>query len=1183
MKKLISILDLTVYTILLSQTTFAQKPTSQNLLAKEKGWSFEENKGQLADEQGKLLPEIKYYGKDHGIIVYCQPGKISFVFTKVEKKAEISEATGLALRQAEGDKGDVVMLSLSKHETISAARMDLVLLNANPQAYYLGEEQQTFYKNYYLAHTPEEGITNVHTFNKVVYHNVYANLDMVLHTQEGGMKYEFLVHPGGKVSDIQLQWNGTKNLTALSDGGIKYENPLGELTESTPVCFTDKNTSVASSFNLADNIVSFKVGRYDKSETLVIDPSLVWGTYYGGSADDYGEDLKVDDSGNIYITGFSASTSGIASSSAYQTAYTGGKWDIYIAKFNSIGKRIWATYYGGSGDDYSWSISRDNSSNLYITGYTTSTSGIASSGAYKTSGGVGYDAYLAKFSNSGSRIWATYYGGKDNDYSAKVCVDDSDNVYFVGWTSSTSQITSTGAYQASFGGGTHDAFLVKFTNAGKRQWATYFGGSDFDECIGVWVDHSYNLYITGFTLSDSGIATSGVYQNSYGGGGNNGGGDAFLAKFNFKGNRIWATYFGGSGDDLGYSVTTDISNNIYIAGRTESTSTIASQGAYQTNYGGNQFDAFLAKFDTSGSRLWATYYGGSKTDDAGSVICDNWGNVYFSGMTLSTSGISTSGAVQLNFGGASDAFVAKFNTVGNRQWATYFGGQDYEFGGNMITADKYGNVSLIGLTKSTNAIATWGTQQTSNAGKYDAFIAKFKVTYINDTGIDSFFSLNGSICSSTKPVKVHLINYGTDTLKAVTINYSVNGTLQTAFKWTGSLNTDSSASVIIGNYNFTAGIDTLIAWTDSPNAQVDSNSVNDSVKVIITVNPLPKANAGKAQSICKGGSVAIGATAVSGNSYVWVSKPSGFKDTTANPTVSPTVTTTYYLTEKDTATRCFNTDSVEITVHYANGSTATVSACNRYVFEGRTLVTSGTYYDTLLNVLGCDSIITLNLTINKSSGSKSTVSACNSYFFNGNNLTISGTYYDTLTNINGCDSIVTLNLTIDTLSNKVTLSGKTLTAVDSLATYQWLDCNNSNKPISGATNRSYTTKTSGDYAVALTRGACKDTSTCMNVVVTGTEEIRTVKPSTKLISDYELRIFPNPTKGIVNLTFQSPSTETIQINIQDMLGKLVYSNHFNKTGKNLETTVDLSETPSGVYLIQCVSREGIVVRRIMVQ
>lgn len=705
-------------------TVFAKgqnKYTAQNLMANTQ-WSFEENKGQLADENGNVLKDIKYYGKDKGVSLYCGNGKLSFVFLKVEKQEEVSEATGLpALRQAQDDN---VRLSLSKPETVTASRMDLVLINANPNAFYSAENQQEFYKNYYLAHTGENGITNVHTFMQVTYHNVYPNIDMVLHAQPVGMKYEFLVHAGGKVSDIKLQWNGTNNMTALADGGIKYENPLGEMTESKPVSFAANKATVASAFEVNGNMVSFKVGDYDKKGDLEIDPSLIWGTYYGGSSDEAGQGVKSDTLGNVYITGYTMSTSGIASSGAHQTSFGGGLDDAFLAKFNSSGIRIWATYYGGSDEDASANMGIDNSGFLYITGITKSSSAIATSGAFQTSYGGAQDAFLAKFNSSGIRQWGTYYGGSAWDRGWALSPDRFGNVFMSAESRSSTGIATSGAFQAS-NGGSADAVLAKFNSSGNRIWATYLGGGNDEYGLHVCSNYNGEVYISGLTYSSSGISSSGAHQTSL-----SGGKDGFLAKFDSSGARKWSTYYGGSSDDEANGVVVDNSGNIYISGYTSSNSNIATSGAYQISNAGS-YDAYIAKFNGSGIRLWGTYFGGSSSDGcAQSNSVDKLNNIFVSGITSSSSGIASSSAFQTSFGGGTDdAFFAKFDSTGSRVWSSYFGGsgEDRAYG---INADKVGNAYLVGMTTSTSKIATSGTQQSSyaGAGGYgygDAFLAKF--------------------------------------------------------------------------------------------------------------------------------------------------------------------------------------------------------------------------------------------------------------------------------------------------------------------------------------------------------------------------------------------------------------------------------------------------------------------------
>jgi hypothetical protein len=196
-------------------------------------------------------------------------------------------------------------------------------------------------------------------------------------------------------------------------------------------------------------------------------------------------------------------------------------------------------------------------------------------------------------------------------------------------------------------------------------------------------------------------------------------------KFDASGTRLWGTYYGGNDTDWGYSCTTDAIGNVYLAGYTESTNsvTIATSGAHQTSIGGYD-DAFLVKFDASGTRLWGTYYGGTSDDYGRSCTTDASGNVYLAGWTSSTTAIATSGAHQTTYGGYWDAFLGKFDASGTRLWGTYYGGSDWDFG-YSCTTDASGNVYLAGWTMSTNAIATSGAHQATIGGGRDVFLVKF--------------------------------------------------------------------------------------------------------------------------------------------------------------------------------------------------------------------------------------------------------------------------------------------------------------------------------------------------------------------------------------------------------------------------------------------------------------------------
>ncbi len=357
-----------------------------------------------------------------------------------------------------------------------------------------------------------------------------------------------------------------------------------------------------------------------------------------------------------------------------------------------------------------------------MTGCTFSTSTIATVGSHQAIQGGNRDAFIAKFDANGIRQWATYYGGNNEDFGINVITDVSENILIIGHTMSSNAIATSGSHQTIYGGN-RDAFIVKFNANGIRQLATYYGGIGDDWGNGISIDVNGNIIITGYTFSTNSIATIGSHQTIFGGNY-----DAFIAKFNTNGIRQWATYYGGNNDDYGNGIATDTNGKIMITGATNSISGIATIGVHQTNNGGFA-DAFMAKFDSNGVREWATYYGGSLNDRGYGITTDANKNISITGFAESVNAIASTGAHQMVHSGGYDFFIAKFDSNGIRQWATYLGGAGDDYGRGIIT-DVGGNIIITGHTTSSNGIATAGVHQTINGGFSDAFIAKFSPTGI---------------------------------------------------------------------------------------------------------------------------------------------------------------------------------------------------------------------------------------------------------------------------------------------------------------------------------------------------------------------------------------------------------------------------------------------------------------------
>ena len=382
----------------------------------------------------------------------------------------------------------------------------------------------------------------------------------------------------------------------------------------------------------------------------------------------------------------------------------------------------WGTYYGpDTSTSPFYSIVCDRTAHLYGAGFTYAASQIATVGSFQSVFGGDQDAYLVKFDSTGNRIWATYYGNIGTDIGYSTAVDTAGNVYLGGTTSSHTGISTPGCQQPTYGGGTRDCFLAKFTTDGIRRWGTYLGGSGDNIPGSIACDNYWHVYISGVTTDGSNTATAGSFQPSH-----SGGYDDFLVQYDSSGIRQWGTYYGGSGDEFGGVVCSD-GTNAYIAGWTTSTTVIATPLSHQTALAGSS-DAFLAKFNMSGTRLWGSYFGGGLAESTGGAVCDPGGNIYLIGMTGSDAGISTPGSFQPARGGLTDVFLAKFDPeLGVLDWATYYGGPDDEDATySRIVCDDSMNVYITGHTASTTGIASAGAWQSAyGGGDDDAFLAKY--------------------------------------------------------------------------------------------------------------------------------------------------------------------------------------------------------------------------------------------------------------------------------------------------------------------------------------------------------------------------------------------------------------------------------------------------------------------------
>ncbi|HTB06959.1 MAG TPA: SBBP repeat-containing protein [Bacteroidia bacterium] len=309
--------------------------------------------------------------------------------------------------------------------------------------------------------------------------------------------------------------------------------------------------------------------------------------------------------------------------------------------------------------------------------------------------------------------WSTYLGGNLGDDPYASAFDNAGNLFVAGESESNNFPTTVGVFQSVYAGG-QDAFVIKFTPAGARIWATYYGGSGEDGARGIAVDAGDNTYVGGITNSTNFPTSAGAFQTTllatgfaaY---------NAFLFRLNSTGLRVFGTYYGGDGTTQSFGVTADGAGNGIMVGYTSSSNLPVSAGAFQAASGG-VYDAFCTEFSPAGAQLWGTYMGGSADDRAFGVTTDKANNVFVGGNSTSSNFPVSVGCYQPVFAGGGsygDAFVFKFDNTGARIWATYLGGTGDD-GAHGIAIDGNSDVVVAGLTLSSNFPVTAGAFQTTN-------------------------------------------------------------------------------------------------------------------------------------------------------------------------------------------------------------------------------------------------------------------------------------------------------------------------------------------------------------------------------------------------------------------------------------------------------------------------------------
>jgi hypothetical protein len=632
----------------------------------------------------------------------------------------------------------------AKVRTERTAVVQMRLLGATAAAGVEGVDQLPGHSDYFIGRDPSLWRTNVANYAKVKYPGVYPGVDLVYYGNQRQLEFDFVVAPHADPKAISMAFDGARGVRVEpATGDLVVDSGNGDIRLHKPVIYQKAAAQPVQLFEAPNRLVdgrfvtkgrhqvAFEIGAYDASQTLVIDPTLIYSTYLGGAVptltfpdtddDSYGG-IAVDSSGNAYVTGDTDCYDFPVAGNPFQPthAVTTGDSDAFVTKFSADGSTlIYSTFLGGTNDDVGWAIAVDSAGNAYLTGVTNSTDFPTLNAVQPANGGGPYDGFAAKLNPDGSKlIYSTYLGSSGTDEAYALTLDQQDNAYIGGYTDSSNYPVHN-AVQPNNAGGI-DCFITKLTSAGAIAYSTYLGGSSDDYTGGLAISPKGGLILVGETLSvDFPVVNS--LQSA-----NGGGYDAFVAKLNAAGSKLtYSSYFGGSGDDGAFSVATDKYGHIYMQGTTTSTN-FPAKNALQPVYGGGLNDSFVTKLNASGSAvIFSTYLGGNGADYSWGLVVDSSDRVWAAGQTNSTNFPVTGDALQKTLAGGYDGYLIQLTAAGTKlRFSTYFGGSGDDHLGN-IALDSNGGVYITGQTYSAD-FPLMNPYQPVFKGLSDAFVAKIQ-------------------------------------------------------------------------------------------------------------------------------------------------------------------------------------------------------------------------------------------------------------------------------------------------------------------------------------------------------------------------------------------------------------------------------------------------------------------------
>lgn len=797
------------------------------------------------------------------------------------------------------------------------------------------------YRNYFLGNDPTKWAGKVPIYSSLHYKNLYQGIDLIYREDKGKLKYDVVVMPGGDASKFRMKYDGVKAIRIADNGNLEVTNPFNTITETAPIAYQEiggKRVAVPCQFKLEGNEVYFHFPMgYDGEIELTIDPTLIFSSYSGSFADNFGFTATYDNNGNLYGGGivFGANYPFVAGS--YSSTFSGGI-DMGISKFSPNGSAlIYSTYIGGSGGETPNSMVVNSQGQLVVFGPSSSTNFPTTAGAYDQTfnGGVtvnypsngasfngGTDIVVAVLSADGSQlVGCTFLGGSGNDglnittqlqynygdqFRGEVVVDDQDNIFLVSSTASIDFPATAGAIDNLIGG-TQDAVVARFNpDLTALTWATYLGGSDSDAGYSIKLNPVNNrLYVVGGTRSnDMPLGPGGLNATFQGGQA-----DGFLVRMNINGTIIQGgTYLGTSAYDQAYFVEIDFDGDVYVYGQSVGSYPV-SAGVY-SNANSKQFIHKLSPSLTT--TLFSTVFGSGSSgvnisptaflvDQCKRIYVSGWGGTTNSSGNPAVSNTNnmpvTVDAQQSTTDGSDFYFAAFSEGATTLLYATYFGGANLaeHVDGGTSRFNPQGQIYqavCAGCGGSDNFPTTPGAwSNANNASNCNLGVIKFDFD-IEEVEVDITPTTPFEGCAPFQ------------------IQFDATSVLAETVEWNFGDGSPVSNDLLPTHTYLTPG--TYSVTLVGTNASLCTGQVfRDSSVVTITVYPPAIANAGPDLEGCINQPLALNASG--GVSYLWSPTTGLSNPSIANPTATIDAPTTYTVTVTD-ANGCEATDEMNIDI-----------------------------------------------------------------------------------------------------------------------------------------------------------------------------------------------------------------------------------------------------------------------------